>query len=45
MSVSGKRILITGVVTRRSIAFARVMTDVPFEDVVLRALRDGVMTR
>ncbi len=30
---------------RRSIAFARVMTDVPFEDVVLRALRDGVMIR
>jgi uncharacterized protein (DUF58 family) len=30
---------------RRGIAFARVTTDVPFEDVVLRALRDGVMLR
>ena len=30
---------------RRGIAFAQVMTDTPFEDVVLRALRDGVMIR
>jgi len=30
---------------RRGIAFAQVMTDVPFEDIVLRALRDGVMIR
>ena len=30
---------------RRGIAFAQVMTDTPFEDVVLRALRDGVMLR
>ena len=30
---------------RRGIAFAQVTTDVPFEDVVLRALRDGVMIR
>jgi uncharacterized protein (DUF58 family) len=29
----------------RGIAFAQVMTDVPFEDVVLRTLRDGVMIR
>ena len=29
----------------RGIAFARAMTDVPFADVVLRALRDGVMIR
>lgn len=30
---------------RRGIAFAQVTTEVPFEDVVLRALRDGVMIR
>ena len=30
---------------RRGVAFARVTTDVPFEDVVLRVLRDGVMIR
>ena len=30
---------------RRGIAFAQVTTDVPFEDIVLRALRDGVMIR
>ena len=30
---------------RRGIAFAQVMTDTPFEDIVLRALRDGVMIR
>ena len=30
---------------RRGIAFAQVTTDSPFEDVVLRALRDGVMIR
>ncbi len=30
---------------RRGVAFARVATDIPFEDVVLRALRDGVMIR
>ncbi len=30
---------------RRGIACARVMTDMPFEDTVLRALRDGVMVR
>ena len=30
---------------RRGIAFAQVMTDTPFEDIVLRALRDGVMLR
>ena len=30
---------------RRGIAFAQVNTDTPFEDTVLRALRDGVMIR
>jgi uncharacterized protein (DUF58 family) len=30
---------------RRGIAFAQVSTDTPFEDIVLRALRDGVMVR
>ena len=30
---------------RRGIAFAQVMTDTPLEDIVLRALRDGVMIR
>ena len=30
---------------RRGVAFAQVTTDTPFEDVVLRALRDGVMLR
>ena len=30
---------------RRGIASARVTTDTPFEDTVLRALRDGVMVR
>jgi uncharacterized protein (DUF58 family) len=29
----------------RGIAFARVTTDVPFEDIVLRVLRDGVLIR
>ena len=30
---------------RRGIVCARVTTDTPFEDTVLRALRDGVMIR
>ena len=30
---------------KRGIAFARVSTGTAFEDVVLRALRDGVMVR
>ena len=30
---------------RRGIAFAQVSTATPFEDIVLRALRDGVMIR
>ena len=30
---------------KRGIAHARVLSDVPFEDVVLRVLRDGVMVK
>ena len=30
---------------QRSVAHARVTTDVPFEDIVLRVLRDGMMLK